>query len=61
MKPYQGTFRDALSQELLRMTGFRVTPEVWRFESLPDHLRMRFRVVDAGGKTIQTGRDLTRL
>jgi ATP-dependent helicase HrpA len=61
MKPYQGALRDALSQELLRMTGCSVPREAWRFESLPDHLRMRFRVVDAGGRTIQTGRDLTRL
>ena len=41
LKPYQGALGDALSQELLRMTGFTVPDEAWRFESLPDHLRMR--------------------
>ena len=61
LKPYQDELGDALSRELLRMTGIRVTDEAWQFELLSDHLRMRFKVVDADGETIQTGRNLASL
>ena len=51
----------ALSEQLLRMTGERVEPEEWDNASLPAHLRMHFRVVDANNKSIAYGDDLIGL
>jgi ATP-dependent helicase HrpA len=38
-----------------------VPHEVWRPQSLPDHLLMNFKVVDEAGKPIAAGRDLAEL
>ncbi len=50
-----------LSRALHRMTGHEIPAERWRALRLPDHLRMRLRVVDAQGRTLATGRDLQAL
>jgi ATP-dependent helicase HrpA len=58
MAPYQGVLTESLSRELLRITGVRVAAQQWRQDSIADHLRMRFEVVDDEGKTVSVGRDL---
>jgi len=52
--------RDALSRELLRLRGVRVTPDDFDLTRLPPHLRITFRVLD-GAKVVATGKDLAAL
>ena len=47
----------AMTEHLQRMTGVRIPEEAWNFNAVPPHLRMRFQVVDADGKTLAVGRD----
>ncbi|WP_349974646.1 ATP-dependent RNA helicase HrpA [Pseudomonas sp. WHRI 8519] len=59
----QGALPQALGQELLRMTGARVSDEAWA-ESVglvEGHLRMNIEVVDGQGKFLGEGRDLAEL
>ncbi|MFJ2981074.1 MULTISPECIES: ATP-dependent RNA helicase HrpA [unclassified Pseudomonas] len=59
----QGALPQALGQELLRMTGARVSDEAWA-ESVglvEGHLRMNIEVVDGDGKFLGEGRDLAEL
>ena len=51
----------ALGECLKRRTGVHVPESAWPRETLPDHLRMNFRLVDADGGTLASGRDLARL
>jgi len=50
----------AFTRELQRMTGISVPPEQWPW-TLPDHLRMNFRVVDPAGAVQAEGRELQAL
>ena len=52
---------EALGRALLRMTGMEVAADEWAAVELPDHLRLRFEVVDADGTVVATGRDLAAL
>ncbi len=51
----------ALAAQLTRLTGIPVTAADFDLDKLPPHLRMTFRVVDAAGETVATGKDLTAL
>ncbi len=51
----------ALSEQLKRMTGVDVPPDVWSSAGLADHLIMRFHVVDTAGEMVAVGRDLEAL
>ncbi|HKM37372.1 MAG TPA: ATP-dependent RNA helicase HrpA [Thiopseudomonas sp.] len=59
----QGSLTEALGQQLLRMTGVRVSEELWQQaeEQLEEHLQMNIEVVDAAGKKLGEGRDLAEL
>ena len=59
--PEEGPLPQVLSRRLHRVTGVEVPEAAWSFETLPDHLRMHFRVLDGGGATLAEGRDLVRL
>lgn len=61
MLPEEGALIPALSRQLHRMTGIQVPDDAWAPQSLPDHLRMNFHVVDEKGKVIDQGRDLDLL
>ena len=52
--------RDVLSRELLRLRGVRVSPDDFDLDKLPAHLRITFRVTDAG-KAVAVGKDLAAL
>ncbi|WP_312936240.1 ATP-dependent RNA helicase HrpA [Pseudomonas sp.] len=59
----EGALPQTLGQELLRMTGARVSDEAWA-ESVAlveSHLRMNIEVVDGQGKFLGEGRDLAAL
>ncbi len=51
----------ALAKELKRMTGVGVSPDDWDFSALPDHLNMRYSVIDAEGQELQSSRNLATL
>ncbi|WP_434134595.1 ATP-dependent RNA helicase HrpA [Pseudomonas luteola] len=59
----QGSLYESLGRELLRMTGARIPEDAWPEAAnlLDRHLRMNIEVVDASGKYLGEGRDLTEL
>ncbi|MEJ2589832.1 MAG: ATP-dependent RNA helicase HrpA, partial [Candidatus Thiodiazotropha sp.] len=50
-----------LGERLKAMTGVHIPESAWQDEALPPHLRMRLRVVDSEGRTLEADRDLARL
>jgi len=52
---------EAITESLRRMTGHRIDPEILESHQFSDHMKMRFEVVDEGGKVIKSGRDLEQL
>ena len=57
----QGRLVDALSKQLLRMTGVMLPEDVWQNVELPPHLTMNFQAVDEKGIVQKQGRDLNQL
>ncbi|HBD10057.1 MAG TPA: ATP-dependent RNA helicase HrpA, partial [Syntrophobacteraceae bacterium] len=54
----QGDFYTQLTRIVKELTGMEIYPKDWGRSSLPDHLRMRFEVLAADGKVLNSGRDL---
>ncbi|HLO41923.1 MAG TPA: ATP-dependent RNA helicase HrpA [Phycisphaerales bacterium] len=46
-----------LSEELGRRLGAEISPDAWKFEELPPHLRMNVQVIDDQKRLIASGRD----
>jgi ATP-dependent helicase HrpA len=61
LRPEEGGLVDTLRRELGRIAGAPIPPDALDPDSLPPHLRPRFRVVDAGGHVLAEGRDLAAL
>ena len=61
VEPMQGRLIDALSNRLLKMTGVRVSEELWDSNALDTHLVMQFEVVDEKNKVLAHGKDLLKL
>lgn len=59
--PMQGNFIEALSHQLLRMTGVRVEPDAWDLTTLATHLRFQFEVRDDKNALLARGMDLAKL
>ncbi|MBP0049484.1 ATP-dependent RNA helicase HrpA [Marinobacterium sp. AK62] len=57
----EGSFYEALSLQLLRMTGTRVEADTLRQVELEPHLRFNIRLLDEQGKTLGMGRDWDKL
>jgi ATP-dependent helicase HrpA len=57
----QGALTDAVAAELRRLGGVGVAAEDFALDKVPAHLRVRFRVVDADGRPLASGRDLAAL
>ena len=57
----QGSLLEQLTAQLSRMTGYNLQISDWRQEGLPEHLNIRFNVIDREGKSLISGRDLHRL
>jgi len=53
--------RRQLSALVKAERGVEIRAADWPFVEVPDHLRMRFRLVDADGDTLAVSRDLERL
>jgi ATP-dependent helicase HrpA len=59
--PDEGPLLTALADELYRMTRVSIPRDAWALDRVPDHLRVTFRVEDAGGRVRGEGKDLDAL
>ncbi|MGN6689197.1 MAG: ATP-dependent RNA helicase HrpA [Actinomycetales bacterium] len=57
----EGDLLAQLSAVLRRMTGVSVPVDAWALDTLPPHLRVRFRVVDGQGHVLDEDRDFAAL
>lgn len=55
------TLPEALSRFAERRFNARIAPAAWRFDALPDHLRMNYQILDKRGKPLKEGRRLPEL
>jgi len=60
-KPFESPLLDSLEREFRRMTGTTIDREEWRWDMVPDHLKMTFRVVDEHHKKLSEGKNLAEL
>ncbi len=51
----------AVAETLFDLTGVRVSEDAWDTSALPEHLRMKVRLVDQQGRTLAAGDDLVQL
>ncbi|MDB4994445.1 MAG: ATP-dependent helicase HrpA, partial [Myxococcaceae bacterium] len=59
--PFEGPMMPALAKALSTLTGSRITPELFRPENAPRHLRFLIEVIGEGGRVVHEGRDLAEL
>ena len=59
--PGQEELVSALRRYLRRTTGVVVPDDAWDLEKVPGHVRPSFRVLDAAGAELETGKDLDAL
>ena len=57
----KGPLPAALSESLRRRFRLDVPPSAWDLEGLPEHLRLRYAVVDARGRELRSTRDIESL
>ena len=58
---YKGSLYEWLGNRLRKLTGESIPLNEWQADTLPDHLKMNFRVVDDHGKALGYGRNLAKL
>lgn len=61
VSPEQGPLLDAIERQLKRMSGLTVPRECWDWNSIADHLKMTFRVIDDKRKKVAESKDLLAL
>jgi ATP-dependent helicase HrpA len=61
MRPGEGSLPDELSRALRELAGVTVPRDAWRWDRVPEHLRVTFRVVGDDGAVLATGKDLDTL
>lgn len=61
LAPERGHLRDQLRDALHALTGVPIPDSAFDRAELPDHLKMRVRVVDAAGEPVAEGRDVAAL
>lgn len=58
---FKGSLFEWLSGRLRKLTGESIPLNEWQPDSLPEHLKMNFRIVDEQGKVLGYGRNLVKL
>ena len=58
---FKGALQEWLGNRLRKLTGEAIPLNAWNMETLTDHLKMNFRVVDDQGQLLDYGRDLKKL
>lgn len=61
LEPMQGSFIEAISKQLLRMSGITIKAQEWDYSALPSHLKLQFAIRDDKNKLLASGFDLTEL
>lgn len=61
LEPMQGSFIEAISKHLLRMSGVTIKSQEWDFGALPAYLKLQFAVKDENNKLLASGFDLDAL
>ncbi|WP_236789443.1 ATP-dependent RNA helicase HrpA [Amycolatopsis sp. GM8] len=61
VSPADGPLLDVLAAELEELRGVAVPPDAWQLSTVPEHLRVSFRVVDERGRKLREGKDLAAL
>ncbi|HZE67046.1 MAG TPA: DUF3418 domain-containing protein [Sporichthyaceae bacterium] len=61
MDPARGSLTEELSRVLREMFGVTVPSDAWRWDHVPEHLRVSFRVVGDDGSVVGTGKDMGEL
>ncbi|MFD2110312.1 ATP-dependent RNA helicase HrpA [Thiorhodococcus fuscus] len=61
LEPSDRPLIQALGEALKAMTGVQVPEDVWDQSDIPEHLRMKIRLVDESGKRLAVGDDPVRL
>lgn len=56
----EGSLPSCLGKFIHQRFGVSIPASSWPLDKLPDHLKMRFSVVDARGREISAGRDIER-
>jgi len=59
--PARGSLVDELSRVLRELAGVTVPRDAWRWDNVPEHLRISFRVIGDDGAVVATGKDLPAL
>ena len=58
---FKGSLYEWLSNRLRKLTGEAIPLNEWQPDTLPEHLKMNFRVVDDQGRALGYGRNLAKL
>lgn len=61
IKPDKIALTRVMAEKLVQMSGIEIPDDAWQPETLPQHLQMRIRIVDANNQEIAVGRDLKAL
>ena len=61
LHPYHGSLAEQLADALRGLGGTGITATDFRFDALPDHLRVTFAAVDKRGQVIDRDKDLAAL
>jgi len=61
LSPAEGALGRQLSSRLRKITGVTLPEDIWKEITLPDHLRMRFQIIQADGSIYGTGRTLSQV
>jgi ATP-dependent helicase HrpA len=60
LQPEEGPLLASLGKFIHERFGVDIPAAAWAADRLPDHLRMRYAIVDAAGKEVASGRDLQK-
>ncbi len=58
---FKGSLFEWLSGRLRKLTGESIPLNEWQPDTLPEHLKMNFRIVDEQGRALGYGRNLSKL
>ncbi len=61
LRPDGRSLTEALGEALKELCGLEISQALWDQGRLPDHLKMRYCIVDPGGRVLAEGRDLEDL
>ncbi|NBC12034.1 MAG: ATP-dependent RNA helicase HrpA [Gammaproteobacteria bacterium] len=61
LQPSDRPLLQAVAEELKDLFGVHVPEDAWDLSALPEHLRMKVRLVDTDGRAVATGEDLVAL